>query len=127
MVKLIFVYGKIKKIIICENQIMKEIFKKFVKMIGSNYIVNETKIKKGKIVEYYNYEFSLNPNKILNPELELIKQVPGKECLIFVKKRLTNLEKISDELIEDFKNSDKNVTYIDTLEQLNKYGYLIEK
>ena len=127
MVKLIFIYEKTKKILTCENQLMKEIFKKFIKMIGSEYEVNETKIKKGKIVEYYNYEFSLNPNKILNPELPLLTQVPGKECIIFVKKRLTNLEKISTELIEEFKSSDKNVTYFDSLEQLNQYGCLVEK
>ena len=127
MVKLIFIYEKTKKILTCENQLMKEIFKKFIKMIGSEYEVNETKIKKGKIVEYYNYEFSLNPNKILNPELPLITQVPGKECIIFVRKRLTDLEKISTELIEEFKSTDKNMTYFDSLEQLNQYGCLVEK
>lgn len=102
------------------------------------YTVIEKKEINGKVIEYYNFEFMIK--KTLNPELTL-SQIPHNFNIYVKKVKLPLIDedsnnkndvkeesnKLRNEIIEQIRTSDKNITYENSLEQILQYGYLTEK
>ena len=104
------------------NEKMKEIFKKFAEKIGKNhrqliFFLNGSKIDKNLIVKEF-------------------QKKSKKDDFILVKIMDSNVENDSDdekskvlkkEILEEFKNPDKNITYEQMQELVVQYGYETEK
>ena len=140
MVKLQFIYNESITIVDCKDSFikLKELFKIWANKVGEEYKIIEKKNINGKVIEYYNFEFMIK--KKLNPELTL-SQIPHNSNIYVKKAKLPLIDedsnnkndvkeesnKLRNEIIEQIKTGDKNITFDNSLEHILKYGYLTEK